>query len=438
MARRRPGFTTRGTCLLAAGATAVLCGLLFGQSDLVRAGVLAAAVPCAAAVVVHRSRVGIANSRNVEPADVSAGHPVTVRLTIINRSALRSGTLMLEDTLPRQVRGRARFVLDPLAAREERPVTYRIPRLARGRYRVGPLRVRLTDPFRMVDLTRSFTAYDDFVVTPVVDPLPAVEPPRGDDLGDSAGSRSVGSHGADDQSTREYRTGDDLRKIHWRSSARTGALMVRQEERPWQGQATVVLDTRAAAHVGDASGSDDDPRTTDSFEWAVSAAASIATHAIASGRRVGIVDRLTLPQPLHVGDPRAVARRLSDATRDERGDLAQISALLRSAAQESTLIAVLGRIDAAALRALLAARAGGHSSPALAVLLDTETWTMSDELAGAPRTEPTPSTATTAAAALRAAGWRVSVVRCGDTTAQAWQLLLAGYTVDSRSSALSR
>ena len=66
--RRRAGFTTRATCLLAAGITAILCGLIFGETDLVRAGVLAAAVPCAAAVVVHRSRVRIANRRRVEPA----------------------------------------------------------------------------------------------------------------------------------------------------------------------------------------------------------------------------------------------------------------------------------------------------------------------------------------------------------------------------------
>ena len=50
-------------------------------------------------------------------------------------------------------------------------------------------------------------------------------------------------------STREYRYGDDLRKVHWRATARTGQLMVRLEERPWRAQATLLLDTRARAHL---------------------------------------------------------------------------------------------------------------------------------------------------------------------------------------------
>jgi uncharacterized protein (DUF58 family) len=437
MARTRPGFTTRGTCLLAAGATAILCGLLFGETDLVRAGVLAVAVPCVAAVVVHRSRVGIASSRSVEPTDIPAGRPVTVKLTIVNRSTLRSGTLMLEDALPRQVRGHARFVLDPLTAHESRPVSYRIPDLGRGRYRVGPLRVRLADPFRMIDLTRSFTTHDDFVVSPVVDRLPAIDPPRGADVGDSAGSRSVGSHGADDQSTREYRTGDDLRKIHWRSSARVGALMVRQEERPWQGQTTVLLDTRTAAHVEAGTPlAGADPRTVSSFEWAVSAVASIGSHALVAGRRVEIVDRLATAEAIRVSDPQVLSRRLAEAALDAHGELAHVAPLLRSIAQESTLIAVFGRIDATALRALLTARAGGHTAPAFALLLDVDTWAAQ----GLPRTsgpaKPSPTTA--AATALRSAGWRVAVVRHGDTTPQAWQLLLAGHGAGSRTTALVR
>src|SRR3712207_7749235 len=48
--------------------------------------------------------------------------------------------------------------------------------------------------------------------------------------------------------TRAYRHGDDLRKVHWRATARTGELMVRLEERPWRAEATPFLDTPARGH----------------------------------------------------------------------------------------------------------------------------------------------------------------------------------------------
>ena len=424
MAARRTGFTTRASCLLAAGLTAVLCGLLLGEIDLVRAGVLAAAIPCVSALIVQRAQVRIANRRGVEPVRASAGEAVTVHLVITNRSVLRTGTLMLEDKLPERLVGHARFVLDPLGAHEQRTVSYRMPGLGRGRYRVGPLRIRLSDPFRMIDLTRSFTATSEFVVAPVIDQLPPVEPPRSDELGDSAGSHSVGSHGADDQSTREYRMGDDLRKIHWRSSARTGVLMVRQEERPWRGHSTLLLDLRGGAHTyADGPPDPQDPRATSSVEWAISAAASIGAHALVRGRDITLIadpaaDRVRLTDSGRLGTHLAGVRELSFP------DLTPMAASVRSAARDSALVAVLGRLDPASLRMLADAHPRGRSSPAFALLLDVETWRDPD----AQTSKHTES----AAMVLRNAGWRVSTVRCGDTTPQAWQMLLAGFATSAR------
>ena len=71
---------------------------------------------------------------------------------------------MLEDQLPDQLPAGPGSSLDGLRGRETRTVSYRMPRLPRGRYRAGPLRIRLTDPFHLVDLRRSFTATTEFVV----------------------------------------------------------------------------------------------------------------------------------------------------------------------------------------------------------------------------------------------------------------------------------
>ena len=421
MAGSEFGFTTRATCLLAAGATALLCGVLLGQVDLTRAGVLALAVPLFSAVVVQRSRVLIANRRRVEPEHASSGDDVLVHLTITNRSRLGSGALMLEDQLPSSLPGKARFVLDSLASRESRTVTYRLNNLSRGRYRTGPLQVRLTDPFHLIDLRRAFTATTEFVVRPVVDALPALSPPLAHDLGDNAGSHSIGTHGADDASTREYRTGDPLRKIHWRSTARMGALMVRQEERPWQGRATVVLDLRESAHVSrpsSANGGERDERDRSSLEWAISAAASIGSHLLAAGRAVELISDVDAVRPLASHSTLAFVEHLAGVHGSRNASLAPARAVLASTARESALIAVLGDVDPITLQVLTECHPRGSVTPAVALLLDTRTWR-----GDAP--EAPDGHCQNAARALRAAGWRVRVVPCGTRIADAWRDTLA-------------
>ncbi len=408
-----------------------MCGFLLGIVDLARAGVLAVAVPLLAVLIVVRSRVRIANRRQVEPRRAVSGDTVTVHLTITNRSLLPTGSLMLEDQLPGQIRGNARFVLDGLYGRENRTVSYRMPRLPRGRYRAGPLHVRLTDPFHLVDLRRSFTATSEIVVAPIVERLRSTDAPRSLDVGDDAGSHSIGAHGADDASTREYRTGDDLRKIHWRSSARTGALMVRQEERPWQGQLTVLLDNRAAAHVDGPTteAGTADERVRSSFEWAVSAAATLATFGVLSSREVGLLSDVATPARLPMLTGAQIADHLALARTTGRGTLETIDELLPVLARESTITAVLGDLDSVSLRLLASVHPRATAGSAMALLLDTATWSQGPPEPGvAPPRGPVAvvdSRVQNAARVLRAAGWQAHVVRCGDPVASACQTLLA-------------
>ena len=107
-------------------------------------------------------------------------------------------------------------------------------------------------------------------------------------------ARIVAVHGEDDAATREYRYGDDLRRVHWRSTARTGELMVRREEQPWECRATLCSTPAAVRHRGEG--------PTASFEWAVSAAASIAA----------------APAPRRVQDP--PGHRHRRRRRRQRGD----------------------------------------------------------------------------------------------------------------------
>src|SRR5512138_1594621 len=264
------GLTTRGRSFLAAAVAAGISAFVLGERDLLRVAILLAALPLVAAAYVGQTRYRLSCTRSVEPGRVPVGIPTRVMLRLSNLSRLPTGTLLLEDRLPYALGSRPRLVLERLGGQRASTVAYTVRAEVRGKYEVGPLMVRLTDPFGLCELSRSFTTVAHMTVVPNVVSLPNVRlASEYAGSGDSR-ARSVAVHGEDDIATREYRNGDDLRRVHWRSTARTGELMVRREEQPWESKATIVLDTRRAGHRGEG--------PTSSFEWAVSAAASVAVN----------------------------------------------------------------------------------------------------------------------------------------------------------------
>ena len=404
------GLTTRGRCLLAAGTALALSAVVLGQRDLLRAAVFLVALPLAAAWLVSRTRYRMACTRTLDPPRVEAGRPATVRLRLDNVSRLPSGVLLMEDALPYSLGGRPRFVLDKIEPRGVREVTYSVSSDVRGRFPVGPLSVRLTDPFGLCELTRSFSSADDLVVTPVVSRLPSVR--LGGDWagGGESTARSVSSSGTDDAATREYRHGDDLRKVHWRSTARVGELMVRREEQPFQSRATLLLDGRAAAHRGDGPAS--------SFEWSVSAVASIGVALARSGFALSLLrdsgealapmglpltEGLLLESLAEVGATRSV--HLDGAV--ER---------LRRGGIGGVLIAVLGALDVQDAETLARLRSG--STVCIGVVLDTDSWAPVSPRAREAAIREHEQVTTL----LKNAGWRVLPVSHGTTLASLWPL----------------
>ena len=89
------GLTTRGRCLLSAGAALVLCAVVLGQRDLLRVGVFLLVLPLVAVAVVARTRYRLACTRRLDPARVEAGGNATVRLHLENVSRLPSGVLLM-------------------------------------------------------------------------------------------------------------------------------------------------------------------------------------------------------------------------------------------------------------------------------------------------------------------------------------------------------
>lgn len=168
------GLTTRGRSFLAAGIAAAICAYVLGQPDLLRVGLLLAALPLICAAVVYRTRYRVAGSRRLSPARVPAGSEARVHLRMDNVSRLPTGLLMLQDRVPYVLGPRPRFVLDRVEAGGRREVSYRVRSDLRGRYPLGPLQLRLSDPFGMCELTRAFSTYDTLTVIPRVEPLPPV------------------------------------------------------------------------------------------------------------------------------------------------------------------------------------------------------------------------------------------------------------------------
>ncbi|MDQ1705009.1 MAG: hypothetical protein QOF18_1375, partial [Frankiaceae bacterium] len=228
------GLTVRGRCLLAAGIAAAVSAIVLHEVNVLRIGVFLVALPLLSYAMVARTRYRLTCTRRLDPVRVNAGRPAQVLLKLQNVSRLPTGLMLAEDTVPYMLGGRPRFVLDRVLPQRAVNVDYTVRSQLRGRYRIGPLTVRLTDPFGLCELTRSFSSADLLVVTPQVVPLPDVR--LGGDWAGAGESRarSVATSGEDDAATREYRRGDDLRRVHWRSTARTGELMVRREEQPWE------------------------------------------------------------------------------------------------------------------------------------------------------------------------------------------------------------
>lgn len=295
------GLTFRGRAFVAGGSTAALCGVLLGERDLVRVGAVILLLPLVTIAVTGRSGRRLALVRDLDQSQVEINQPTSVTLELTNLGPT-TGTLLVEEQVPWALGQRPRFVIGPILPRHTRTVRYQVAAEVRGTYDLGPMTVRVTDPFGMLDLHRRFTSSAILVVVPAAERLPAIN---------LLGARSGGgedrprqfSHGsASDVTVREYRLGDDLRRVHWRTSAKTGELMVRREEEPWQARCTLFIDNRSAAHQG--TGPDS------SFERAVTAAASIAVHLAGLGVQVRLVsaDGDQVDHALHQGDVPAHAR----------------------------------------------------------------------------------------------------------------------------------
>lgn len=408
------GLTLRGRAFVAAGVTAIVCAVLLGEPSLSRVGVLVLALPLVTALFIGRSRYRLALVRTVTPQLVSAGQPARVQLSLTNEGRTPSGVLLLEDQLPYVLGTRPRFVLEGIGQGWRRHVTYQVRSDVRGKFDIGPMTVRVVDPFGLVELARAFQTTVPLTVTPRTVPLSSI--PLGGAWTGSGDNRprAFATGSAEDVTVREYRRGDDLRRVHWRSSARVGELMVRREEQPWQSRATLFLDHRLRSHRGQGIAS--------SLEAAVSVAASIAVHLSHRGFAVRLVTAAgeDPSNVWHLRDSELNTAPLLEAlavlapTQDPRLD----TRWLTEHGGGGLLVAVLGGVenpDTPVLR-----RMQSHAGSALAIALDVDAWVSGGGNGGA-------------AGVLTQQGWRAVPLGPRDRLEAAWDDLGRGSAQGARS-----
>jgi uncharacterized protein (DUF58 family) len=433
-------LTLRGRCLVGGAVALLLLGMVLGERPLVQLSVFALVMPLLSSAAVARERFRLTARRTVNPARVPRGGSATVLLEVTNADARHGGLWMLSEQLPTELGPSPRFVVERLGGGQTAQLPYRVSGTRRGRHALGPLRLRLVDPFGLVERTAVGAGSVPLLVVPRVRPLGPGGPAGGQGGGGDGARRSIAVHGEDDVSTREYRHGDDLRKVHWRATARTGELMVRLEERPWRSQATLFLDTRSRAHLvagrgaalGVAGPDGDDCPPPDSLEWLVEAAASIGTTMARRGSVLRTVTDTGELTPLS-GRGRLSADdlldRLATVGPSRVASLDHGIEQLSRAAGDGPVICLLGAVGPDDVVDLIRARSGPTTD--LAILADLGSWAGSGTGKGR-RTLSAASRGTLdqqredAATLLRTAGWRVAVARADLSVAQVWTLLGVG------------
>ncbi|MEU4250603.1 DUF58 domain-containing protein [Amycolatopsis sp. NPDC026612] len=406
MLRALSGLTTRGRCLLAAGIAAAVCSFVLNERDLLRVAIFVVALPLLVAAFISATRLRIGATRTLRPQRVAVGGNGEVQLELWRSGRLPAGEILLEDGVPYALGTRPRFVVERLPHDRRVALRYPLQPVLRGIQQVGPLRATITDPFGLCEFERELIGHSRLVVVPRVVSLWGLPSGAGIGVGDDGTVRLHAGQGEADVIVRQYRQGDDLRKVHWRSTARRDEIMVRVEERPWRGGTTVLLDHRAAAHHGAGPAA--------SLEWAVSFAASAALHLRRAGHRVRLVSEhgATLADtPGDGGDhyDHVVLDALAALQPAHQRDIT----LAGDPAEGQELIAVLGTVSTEAVHELTQFRPRGIRS--LAVLLDTPTWS-----AGVSAPEQRAAATEDSAALLRAAGWGVIVAGPGSPMPQVW------------------
>jgi uncharacterized protein (DUF58 family) len=252
------------------GLATVVTGRLFGAIELYVAGTALVALVLLAWAAIRSRSVHLAISRTVAPLRVHVGDAARVELTVHNIGRRPTPSLRLADEVS-GTRG-ASLGVAPLRPDAVVRAAYRLPTSRRGVRHIGPLTIDRTDVFALARRQGRAAGVIEVTVYPTVAhlPMPGARA-GGGPLSEHLRLRALGREGEEFRSLRGYARGDDLRRVHWRASARTDDLLVRETDTQTLRRLALVLDACTDRH------------DEESFERAVSAAASVLVSATEYG-----------------------------------------------------------------------------------------------------------------------------------------------------------
>jgi hypothetical protein len=271
--------TPAGWVVVAAAVVLLPLGLVFGWTELIVTGWVAVALILIALPFLAGGRAY--SVAFVLPVDrVVAGSEVlgTLRVTNVSKRLELPGRVDVPIG-----KGLADVYVPLLRSGQVHEEHVRVPAYSRGIIDVGPVTTVRSDPLGVLRREVAWADVNRLFVHPVTVSIPSTSAGFVRDLEGNPTSDIVDSD-ISFHAIREYAPGDGQRHIHWKSTAKTGQLMVRQFEESRRSRLTIVLSLNAAEYASD-----------DEFEMAVSAAGSLGVRAIRDGRDLAVVASAVIP-----------------------------------------------------------------------------------------------------------------------------------------------
>jgi uncharacterized protein (DUF58 family) len=268
-----PGLTRQGVAVIGAGAVALAVGRVFAIIELYVIAAAFFASVAVAVIYVWIRRPRIEASRWIHPSLLVVGDTGHVDIALKHTGWLATAPFVLEEPVVRTMTEDhvARLPVAALRAGSVSSSGYRVPTATRGVIGLGPLRLIVGDALGLARSSATIVGTDEIVVAPRTLPIDMPELVRGT-LGRALleSSRRLGP--GDFHGLREYAAGDEPRSIHWRASARSDDLMVKEYTVEGLHQCTIVFDAAPGVHAGNTN-----------FEQGVTAAASLVSSAMRAG-----------------------------------------------------------------------------------------------------------------------------------------------------------